>query len=105
MKFITKYDKLDANEKMKIGEYISSVEHDQKSVILQYLKNGKDAGVTCSSVFDYVKKEYIPQTIHLYTDGEFFWNDEDIYYFEKYNLQLNEEFINKMLQSTAKQQK
>lgn len=102
MKFITKYDKLDVNEKMKIGEYISVVEHDQKSIILQYLKNGMDAGVRCSSVFDYIKKEYRPRTIHLYTDGEFFWNDEDIYHFEKYNLQLNEEFINKVFQNIEK---
>lgn len=31
-----------------------------------------------------------------YTDGEFMWDERDIYHFEKYNIRLNDEFVHKI---------
>ena len=37
-------------------------------------------------------------TVRLYTDGEYSWTSEEIYHFEKYNLELNEDFVKKVIE-------
>ena len=54
--------------------------------------------VVCPSrVYDYIKKTYIPTTIIYYTDGEYIWDEREIYYFEHYNIKLADSFISKIL--------
>ncbi len=98
MKLITRYKEFDEDEKKSLLDFISDTPIPQKAKVLEYLKSGRDAGVRCSSVFDYIKNKVIPQTIHLYTDGEYGWDDEEIYHFETYNLELEKNFINRVLQ-------
>lgn len=68
-----------------------------KEKILEYLKNGIDAGVRCSVVVDVITGKQLPRTIHRYKDDEYIWTDEDIYHFEKYNIKLKDEFVEKIL--------
>jgi len=76
---------------------ISTNEIKGKETVLQYLKSGSDAGVRCSAVYDFVEKASTGKTIHCYTDGEFEWDDLEIYHFENYNLRLEDEFYRKSI--------
>lgn len=97
MKFITDYDEFGAEQGKSLLDHLSSNAIEGKGKVLHYLKNGSDDGVRCSSVYDYVKKESTSKTIHLFTDGEYYWDSEEIYHFEKYNIPLNERFVKKAL--------
>jgi len=97
MKFITHYAEYDSEENAKLIDNISTNEIEGKGTVLQYLKNGSDAGVRCSAVYDFVERASTGKTIHCYTDGEFEWDDSEIYHFENYNLRLEDEFIEKVL--------
>lgn len=99
MKFISHYKEFGKDEHISILDNISHIPTKEKSKILEYLKHGEDAGVKCSSVFDFVQNELVPRTIHRYTDGEYIWDDREIYHFEKYNIPLDEDFIKKVLVS------
>lgn len=96
MKFITDYKELGGNQNASLLDYLEKEPIDNKEKILDYLKTGKDNGIRCSVVYDYVKDESMSETIKLFTDGEFNWDSEEIYHFEKYNLRLNEDFIKKV---------
>ena len=70
----------------------------RKDEILEYLKNEKFYdGVRCSTLKDLVKKENTHLPTYAYFDGVFFWTDEDTYHFEKYDMRLNDEFVNHVL--------
>ena len=97
MKFITHYKEFDEEETNSILDNISNIPIQGKSEIIEYLRKGEDAGVCCSSVFDFVQNGSTGKTIHCYTDGEYFWDDKEIYHFEHYNLKLETEFVNKIL--------
>jgi hypothetical protein len=97
MKFITDYKEFDGDSGKSVLAHISTSAIDNKDKVLSYLKNGKDDGVRCSGVYDYVKDEPNLDTVRLFTDGEYFWDSEEIYHFEKYNMALNGDFIHKVL--------
>lgn len=97
MEFITDYKEFDEEAAVSLLEYISDTPIEDKDKIIQYMKNGEDAGVCCSSVFDFVQNKLVPRTIHRYTDGEYIWDDREIYHFEKYNITLDEAFVRKIL--------
>lgn len=99
MKYITDYKEFDGNPNRSILNYMSSTCIDKKDAILLYLCNGADDGVRCSSVRDYVTETLLPETTRLFTDGEYFWDSEEIYHFKEYNIPLNEDFILKVLKS------
>lgn len=97
MKYITDYKELHGNKNISLLDHLSGKEVEGKQRILNYLKNGVKDGVRCSGIYDYVKDEPKFDTIHLFTDGEYFWDSEEIYHFEKYNIPLEKEFLQKVL--------
>ena len=97
MKYITDYKEFDEEAEMSLLDHISDTPNESKLDVLTYMKNGKDAGVLCSTVFDFVSNELVPKTINCYTDGEFEWDDREIYHFEKYNLELAPDFVEKAI--------
>lgn len=97
MKFITNYKELNGDTSETILDHIAKTPIDSKEKVLDYLKNGKHRGVRCSGVYDYVEDAPQFDTIHLFTDGEYFWDSEEIYHFEKYNMELDQGFIKKVL--------
>lgn len=98
MKYITDYKEFDEEANISLLDSISDAPIVEKDKVLKYLKNGNDAGVRCSAVHDIVGNFSTGETIHRYTDGEFVWDSSEIYHFEHYNIKLNEEFINKVLE-------
>ena len=103
MKFISNCNELNPKGTSSIIEDSNgNVDDKKKGLILDYLKNGIDAGVRCSVVVDRITGDRLPQTIHRYKDDEYIWTDEDIYHYEKYNIKLFDEFINKVVLSNPK---
>lgn len=95
-KFIANYKELRTDENISLMEHISDIQIKNKETILEYLKGGTFNGVRCSSVYDYVSDEpIISEGTTLFTDGEYYWDSEEIYHFEKYNMELNKEFLKK----------
>lgn len=94
-KFIANYKELGTDENVSRMEHIGDIQIKNKETILKYLKNGTYDGVRCSAVYDYVKDKQLTIGIYLFTDGEFDWDTEEIYHFEKYNMELNKEFLKK----------
>lgn len=66
-----------------------------KPNVLKYLKSGIWL-VKTRSVFNCVITEERIGYPCIYTDGEWFWTSEYIYYYENYNLEMPEEFIKTM---------
>lgn len=68
-----------------------------KNDVLKYMKSVKIDAYSTDYVFDVVttKKTTIDEVI--YSDGEYLWSSSWIYYFEKYNLKLNDDFIEHVL--------
>lgn len=95
MKFITDYKELGGNQNISLLDHVEKEPIENKEKILDYLKRGKDNGIRCSVIYDYVKDESLSETVKLFTDGEYNWDSEEIYHFEKYNIKLNEDFISK----------
>lgn len=70
----------------------------RKEEILQYLKNKEFfAGTRCSTLKDLVKKENTHLPTYAYSDETYFWDDEEIYHFENYDMRLNAEFVEHVL--------
>lgn len=97
MKFINDYKEFGGNNEKSVIDYKLNNEPPYKETVLKYLKSGKDDGIRCSSLFDYFKNELTPEAVYHYTDGEYYWDSEEIYHFEKYNIKLNPAFIEHVL--------
>lgn len=66
----------------------------EKKAIIQYFKKFKPNFATSAFVMDYVKKQRREGHYNVgYEYNGFYWNEEDIYHFEKYNMPLNQDFI------------
>lgn len=76
-----------------------STPHDipNKSRILQYLRSCKVIAAAPGRMRDVFSDKPIQGEMLVYSDGTYYWNTEAIYYFEKYNMKLPDEFINRIL--------
>ena len=99
MKYITDYLEFGGDVNKSVINFCTTEDVAGKDTIIKYLKNGIDDGIRCSVVYDYIRKERRNETIRLFTDGEFYWDSVEIYHFEKYNIILSEEFVQKVLSS------
>lgn len=77
-----------------INELISDVPLENKKEILNYLKSAKVISAAPGKIIDIIKNETINIQLLMYSDGEFAWRSDTIYYFENYNLDLGNEFVN-----------
>ena len=69
----------------------------EKETVLKYLRNGKDTAAYAGIAKDILTGEEIPGQWLLLSDGVFEWSTDEIYYFEKYNIKLEDEFIEYVL--------
>lgn len=82
----------------ELKSYFDKLENPNKKKILSYLKNSSfESSCTTEKVFDYVEKKITDIPMVSYCDNKFYWDDREIYYFEKYNLKLNDDFIEYVL--------
>lgn len=80
-----------------IGDLISETEVEGKSDILSYLKQARVTAVAPGWAIDVMTGERIEGSLLSYSDGEYAWRSDTIYYFERYNLKLEKEFIKHVL--------
>lgn len=75
----------------------SNEEIPDKYKVLDYLKSFGKYAYTTQHAIDMVTGEKLDFINDLRTDGVYSWSDSEIYHFEKYNLKLNEDFIQHVL--------
>lgn len=75
-----------------IRDLINKPIRDKKKII-EYLKGCKIEAVAPAIVTDLINPEIKFTELRLMTDGKYSWRSDVIYYFEKYDMELPEEFI------------
>lgn len=74
----------------------------QKKMILAYFKKYSDeyTVVTRAAVDHLTGKNIASESARSYYDGVYAWTNEEVYLFEKYDLKLNGDFIDYVLNKT-----
>lgn len=98
MKFVTDYKELeDGNKEKTLLDYCKRDPIKCKAQVLEYMGNQEFLeAIRASHIYDYVKDIRTTITNKTYTDGEYFWTEEEKYHFERYNLELEKNFIEKI---------
>ncbi len=94
MKYITN---VSVDEITECPSYAQTYEKTKKAKILNYLKRFKATGFTTQPVIDAFTGKKAASCDNGYTDGEYRWYESEIYYFEKYDLALKQDFIDHVL--------
>ncbi|MBR2404031.1 MAG: hypothetical protein IKA95_00020 [Clostridia bacterium] len=81
---------------MSIVYAIGSSEDVCKPKILAYLKSGDITGKASENFVDVITMKEINAVPFFFSDGEYEWSAEEIYYVERYNLTLDKEFLLKL---------
>ena len=76
----------------------------QKDSIIAYLRCGVVEAAAAGRALDIMTGERIPEEWLSYTDGTYHWDTSHIYHFDKYNIQLSEEFIQHVIACGSFQQ-
>ena len=68
-----------------------------KKIILEYLKKGTVTSVSPSILIDVIDNKTKINNLCMMNDGKYAWRSDLIYYFEKYDLELQKDFIEYVL--------
>lgn len=96
MLFILKQN-LDDISKEELEAITSNKEIPEKHKVLEYLKSFGKTAYTTARVVDLFTGEEQTFIDDARSDGVYTWYDSEIYHFEKYNLKLNDDFIEHVL--------
>lgn len=66
---------------------------EDKKNIISYLRSFEPCKFTSEPVIDVFSGEKISDADNGYSDGVYTWYESEIYYFEKYDLDINKSFI------------
>ena len=77
-------------------ESFSVIPIDNKQVILDYFKKISSFASSPSMAKDVITGESIGG-LNAYNDGFYYWHNDTVYHFEKYNLKLPDDFIKHVL--------
>lgn len=86
--------------KDKFKELISKTEITDKNTLLDYMRKTPETAFTSQPVYDKMTGDKVSDADNMHDDGEYYWFEEDIYHFEKYNIKLSDEFIDHVLRVT-----
>ena len=89
-------------DNVNINDIISTaVVLPEKAKILEYFQNHtSNAAYASSTIVDVTTHTDTKIPEALYNDGEYRWSATLVYLFEKYNLKLNDEFIQHVLSNS-----
>ncbi len=96
MKYILNYD-IDDMSAGALKKQFMDNPVSNKNEILKYMKSLSPSIFTSAPVIDIFTDKEVKSADNGYTDGEYRWHESEIYYFEKYNLKLNDDFIEYVL--------
>lgn len=74
----------------------------EKSKVIEYMKKSKVIAVAPAIVRDIINPNNKIPELFLMTDGKYEWRSDVIYYVEKYDMELPEEFIEYVLSEINK---
>lgn len=77
----------------KISDFSVNYPDELKQMILEYMKKQSVFSYTTAPAIDAYTGKIVADYDNGITDGEFYWHRLTEYYFEKYNLKLNDDFI------------
>lgn len=75
----------------------ATIDATSKEKVLQHLRNSKVIAAAPGIMKDVFAEKTINGEMLAYSDGEYYWGSEAIYYFEKYDLKLPDAFIDKII--------
>ena len=87
----------ESKEKKKYGE-----RHPRKDEILKFMTSHEAIGMTTEPVYDDITGEKKAFKDNGYKVGNLYYSNSDIYHFSRYNMQLNPEFCEKVLEEIEK---
>lgn len=93
MKNITSYIEFTENPDCKSLKDFTGFCLPEKNIILDYLKKYDCLAVMAHATADYITGEMLKPSVQLFSDGIYQWTNEEIYHFEKYDIKLNDDFI------------
>lgn len=97
MNAISNYKEINGNDSSPSIKSGIGAEYQNKNAILNYMKRYEAEAVQARSMTDYISGTALPESVECFTDGKYFWTSEETYHFEKYNLKLNADFIQYVL--------
>lgn len=97
MRDIVKFKEIFGDEYPLLESMISSQEDSNKKTIAEYLKNGKHIAESPARLVDFMTGEPLRMPLSMQSDGVYSWRSDIVYYYEKYNLKLNSDFIDHVL--------
>lgn len=83
-----------------ISDLVSEREMEKKADILTYLKKVNVMAAAPGYAIDVFTGNRIQEPLYAYSDGEYIWRSDTIYYFDKYNLRLEDDFIEHVLKQS-----
>ncbi len=75
----------------------SEKEISEKRIILEYMRKYEPCAFTSEPVYDKLTGGKVFGANNGHTDGKYFWFESVIYHFDKYNIKLNDDFIEHVL--------
>lgn len=99
MKILAQVSELYGTGYPKISTLISETPIDEKQCVLSYLRNGTHTSESPAKVRDVITGESINERLSMQSDGVYAWRSDIAYYFDKYNIDLGNDFINHVLKS------
>ncbi len=100
MKPVTDVSVRQINADTHITDFSAEYSKEVKEKILEYMKKQDVFSYTTAPVFDVYTREKTGEYDNGRSDEVFYWHESTIYYFEKYNLKLNKEFIDHIMKAS-----
>lgn len=82
---------------LEFKESIAEYTEFEKSALLQYMKSHEPCAFTSQPVEDVLSGKIVLDADNARSDGLYRWYESEIYHLEKYNLRLNDDFIQHVL--------
>ncbi len=98
MTIIGQIQETDGNNFPSLKELVG-LETQEKKRILSYLRSGTVVSAAPGIMKDVLNGEPTGREMLVYSDGQYAWKSDVIYYVEKYNMRLPEEFIDHIMTS------
>jgi hypothetical protein len=98
MKDISTYREMTENPHDNSVKDFIGFHFDKKERILSYFNTYSTANavITCMAT-DYITGEKLSESVKCFDDGIYLWTNEEVHLFKKYDLKLNDDFIEYVL--------
>ena len=93
MKEISKVKEFSGDNTHRTIKELVGKEVTEKEKILRYLKSFDPDCAAGMVLVDEITREEVGNGVEGYDDGVYYWDTREIYHFEKYNMELQKDFI------------